>query len=75
MKITLTSVVALAVSLVGVSATVDFSQYPWIAPKSTDLRSPCPGLNTYVLCSSLDILLIKYLALLITVSCLEMAEV
>ena len=33
-EITLTSIVALAVSLVGVSGTVDFSQYLWIAPKS-----------------------------------------
>ncbi|KAJ7574636.1 Cloroperoxidase [Mycena floridula] len=25
---------------------VDFSKYKWQAPKATDLRSPCPGLNT-----------------------------
>ncbi|KAJ7574639.1 Cloroperoxidase [Mycena floridula] len=25
---------------------VDFSKYQWRAPKATDLRSPCPGLNT-----------------------------
>ena len=48
MKITFTSVIALVISLVGASDTVDFSQYPWIAPTSTDVRGPCPGLNTYV---------------------------
>ncbi|KAJ7575558.1 Cloroperoxidase [Mycena floridula] len=25
---------------------IDFSKYKWQAPKATDLRSPCPGLNT-----------------------------
>ena len=52
MKSTFTSVIALAISLIKVSGSadnVDFSQHPWIAPTSTDLRGPCPGLNTYVL--------------------------
>lgn len=49
MKLISFSVGAVFISLTGVSGssdTVDFSKFPWIAPRSTDLRGPCPGLNT-----------------------------
>jgi hypothetical protein len=32
-----------------IAFSTDFSQHQWIAPKATDVRSPCPGLNTRVI--------------------------
>ncbi|KAJ7123742.1 Cloroperoxidase [Mycena epipterygia] len=39
---------ALVLAAVSASNTLAFSpsQFPWMAPTSTDARSPCPGLNT-----------------------------
>ncbi|KAJ7579896.1 Cloroperoxidase [Mycena floridula] len=36
----------LSVALVIAGASAQDPAHPWIAPKSTDLRSPCPALNT-----------------------------
>ncbi|KAJ7588774.1 Chloroperoxidase [Mycena floridula] len=38
------SILSVALAIVGASAKD--TAHPWIAPKSTDLRSPCPALNT-----------------------------
>ncbi|KAJ7583571.1 Cloroperoxidase [Mycena floridula] len=40
------SFVVLAIATSGLADSADTTTHKWIAPKSTDLRSPCPGLNT-----------------------------
>ncbi|KAJ7141976.1 Cloroperoxidase [Mycena filopes] len=37
---------ALALAAVILTRGAGVDRHPWIAPKATDLRSPCPGLNT-----------------------------
>jgi len=46
--VALATLVNAAVEPVFVKQEVDFSQHQYIAPGPDDVRSPCPGLNTYV---------------------------
>jgi hypothetical protein len=51
MRFTLLALVSCAVSVYasGHDSAADLlKKHPYIKPKATDLRGPCPGLNTYV---------------------------